>query len=93
MEWVEKASFDRLNKLFEISAIERNQQVLLMDKNLLLVVMESKPFILHILPRLAPRSLVLGEYHVLKDLPYYEVVRAIDSKERHNCLEQKEKKR
>lgn len=64
-----------------------------MDKNLLLVVMESKSFILPILPRLAPRSLVLGEHHVLKDLPCYEVARAADSKECHNRLEQKEKKR
>lgn len=93
MEWVKKASFDQLNKLFEISATERNHQVLLMDNNLLSVIMESKPFILPILPRLAPRSLVLGEHHVLKDLLCYEVVRATDSKECHNCLEQKEKKR
>lgn len=42
MEWVEKASFDRLNKLFEISTNERNHQVLLMDGNLLAVVREFK---------------------------------------------------
>ena len=38
VEWVEKASFDRLNKLFVISASERNYQTLLTDRNLLAVV-------------------------------------------------------
>lgn len=68
-----KASFDRLNKVFDISAAKRNHQVLLMDRNLLVVVRESKSFILPILPRLAPQSLVPSEHHVLKNLPYYEV--------------------
>lgn len=93
MEWVEKDSFDRLNKLFEISTTERNHQVLLMDKNLLPMVRESKSFILPIFPHLAPRSLVSSEHHMLKDLPCYEVARATDSKERQNHLEQKDKKR
>lgn len=87
VEWVEKASFDQLNKLFEISATERNHQVFLMDKNLLSVVMESKPFILPILPHLAPQSFVIGEHHMLKDLPCYEVARTVDLKERHKHLE------
>ena len=38
VEWVEKASFDRLNKLFVISANEWHHQTLLIDQNLLLVV-------------------------------------------------------
>lgn len=70
-----KASFDRLNKVFDISAAKRNHQVLLMDRSLLVVVRESKSFILPILPRLAPQSLVPSEHHVLKNLPYYEVNR------------------
>ncbi|KAL6331725.1 hypothetical protein AAG906_016721 [Vitis piasezkii] len=41
VEWVEKASFDRLNKIFEISSVEQNHQVLLTDKNLQAVVKES----------------------------------------------------
>lgn len=69
MECVKKASFDQLNKLFEISATERNHQVLLMDKNLQAVVREFKSFILPIVPYLAPRFLVSGKHHVLKDLP------------------------
>lgn len=80
MEWVEKASFDQLNKLFETSANERNHQVLLTDRNLLVVVRESKSFILPILPRMAPKVLVPYEHHVLKNLPLYEVVLAADAK-------------
>lgn len=80
MEWVEKPSFAWLNKLFEISSSERNYQVLLIDKNLQAVVKESRPFILPILPRLAPQTLVPGEHHVLKDLHFYEVARVADSK-------------
>ncbi|RVW19219.1 hypothetical protein CK203_100115 [Vitis vinifera] len=34
VEWVEKASFSQLNKLFEIFASKRDHQVLFMDKNL-----------------------------------------------------------
>ena len=80
MEWVEKASFSQLNKLFEIFASKRDHQVLFMDKNLQVVVKESKPFIIPILPRLAPLSLVPSEHHVLKDLPLYEVAWVMDLK-------------
>ena len=40
VEWVEKASFDCLNKLFEITAAERHHQTLLTARNLLAVVQE-----------------------------------------------------
>ncbi|RVX06652.1 hypothetical protein CK203_029464 [Vitis vinifera] len=38
VEWVEKAFFTRLNKLFEIDASEQNHKVLLLDKNLLTLI-------------------------------------------------------
>ena len=38
VEWVKKASFDQLNKLFVIFASERHHQTLLIDQNLLVVV-------------------------------------------------------
>ncbi|RVW28772.1 hypothetical protein CK203_089225 [Vitis vinifera] len=40
VEWVEKASFDSLNKLFEITIVERHYQTLLIARNLLAVVRE-----------------------------------------------------
>ncbi|RVW47289.1 hypothetical protein CK203_089668 [Vitis vinifera] len=42
VEWVEKTSFARLNKLFEIVATERHYETLLTARNLLAVVRESK---------------------------------------------------
>lgn len=84
MEWVEKASFNGLNKLFEISTNERNHQILLTDRNFLVMVRELKSFILPILPSLTPKVLVSGGYHVLKDLPLYEIARATDVKARQD---------
>ena len=51
VEWVEKASFDRLNMLFEITTIERHYLMLLSARNLLAVVQEPQSYILNILPR------------------------------------------
>lgn len=92
VEWVERASSDRPNKLFEISASEPNHQVLLIDKNLQVMVKESKSFIVPILPHLDPRVLVPNEHHVLKDLPSYEVTHVVDAKAHKERLEPREKK-
>lgn len=88
---MEKAYFDRLNKIFKISTAERNHQVLLRNRNLLVVVRESKAFLLPILPSLAPQSLVPNEHHVLKDLSCYEIVCATYSKVHQDRLDQREK--
>ena len=40
MKWVDKAFFDRINKLFVISTSEWHYQTLLTDRNLLAVVQE-----------------------------------------------------
>lgn len=87
---MEKASYDCLNKLFMISANERNYQILLTNWNLLAVVREPR---LYILPHPLPKVLVPGEHHVLKDLPFYEVAHATDPKARQDRLDQREKKR
>lgn len=92
VEWVEKAFFARLSKLFEISASEWNHQVLLTNKNLQALVKEVKLYILPILPYLAPQTLVPDDHHVLNDLPFYEVARMTDLKARQEWLEQREKK-
>ena len=78
VEWVEKASFTRLNKLFEIGAFEQNHKVLLLDKNLLALINDSKSFIIPIFPHVAPSFLVPDEHFVLKDLPFYEVAHLVD---------------
>ena len=68
VEWVEKASFARLNKLFEITTAERHYETLLTARNLLVVVRESQAYIINILPRKLPKKVVSGEHYVLKDL-------------------------
>ena len=85
---MEKASFDRLNKLFEIAAVERHHQTLLTARNLLAVVREPQPYITNILPRWLPKQVVPGEHFVLKDLPFYERDRKADAKARQERLDQ-----
>ena len=90
---MEKASFDRLNRLFEITAIERHHQTLLSTQNLLAVVREPQSYILNILHRRLPKVVVPGEHFVLKDLPFYEKASEGDVKARQERLDQQEEKR
>lgn len=92
VEWVKKASFVRLNKLFEITANERNYQTLLSTRNLLIVVQEPQLYALNILPRRLPKVVVPGEHFVLRDLPFYEEACEADTKARQKCLEQPEER-
>ena len=82
VEWVEKASFDRLNRLFEITSIERHYQTLLSARNLLTVVREPQSYVLNILPRQLPKVVVPGEHFVMKDLPFYERASEANAKAR-----------
>lgn len=80
VEWVEKASFIHLNKLFKITTSKRNYQTLLYARNLLVVVREPQPYVLNILPRRLPKVLVPDEPLVLRDLPFYKEAREADAK-------------
>ena len=93
VEWVEKASFDRLNMLFEIAAGERSCETLLSAQNLRLVTQVPQPFVLNILPRRLPKKVVVGEHFVIKDLPLYAAVRKADAWARKARLNEREKKR
>ena len=79
MQWVEKASFNRLNRLFEIAAAKRSCETLLSVQNLRSVTQEPQPYVLNILPRRLPKEVVAGEHFVLKDLPFYAAVRKADA--------------
>lgn len=61
VKWVEKALFVHLNKLFKITASERNHQTLLSTWNLLAVIQEPQLYVLPIIPRQLPRVVMLGE--------------------------------
>lgn len=82
VEWVEKASFLRLNKLFEIALSKRNYQTLLSTWNLTTLVRESQSYISNIIPRRLPKKVVVGEHFVLKDLLFYAEAREADAQAR-----------
>ncbi|RVX07556.1 hypothetical protein CK203_025151 [Vitis vinifera] len=93
VEWVEKASFDRLNRLFEIAAVERSCEMLLSAQNLRSVMKEPQPYVLNILPRRLPEEVVAGEHFVLQDLPFYAAVQEVDAQTRKARLTDREDKR
>ncbi|RVW67486.1 hypothetical protein CK203_063048 [Vitis vinifera] len=66
VEWVEKASFDRLNRLFEIAAGEMSCEILLFAQNLRLVTQEPQSYILNILQGGCPKRWWLGSIHSQK---------------------------
>lgn len=90
---MEKASFDRLNKLFVIYTSERNYQTLMTDQNLLAVVQEPQSYVLPILSRSTSKVLGPSEHHVLKDLSFYKIAHAAYPNVPQNWLNQREKKR
>nr|CAN75751.1 hypothetical protein VITISV_032953 [Vitis vinifera] len=93
VEWVEKTSFDHLNKLFEITAAERHHQTLLTARNLLAVVREPQAYVTNILPGKLPKKVVSGKHFVLKDLPFYTEVRKADAQARRALLNEWEERR
>ncbi|RVW89501.1 hypothetical protein CK203_043592 [Vitis vinifera] len=93
VEWVEKASFARLNKLFEITAAKRHHETLLTARNLLAVVQEPQAYVINILPRKLPKKVVSREHYVLKDLPSYKEVHKVDAQKRQARLDDREGKR
>ena len=86
VEWVEKASFDRLNKLFEIAASERSCQMLLFARNLRAITQISQQYVLSIIPRRLPKKVVSRKHFVLKDLPFYTEAREADAQARQERL-------
>ena len=93
VEWVEKASFDHLNRLFEIATAERSCDTLLSTQNLRLVIMEPQSYVLNILPRRLPEEVVTREHFVLQDLSFYATVQKVDARTRKARLTDREVKR
>lgn len=80
VEWVEKASFNRLNKLFEIAAGERTYQTFLSARNLCAITQVLQPYTLNIIPRRLPKKMVFGEHFLLDDLPFFNAAREAESR-------------
>ncbi|KAL6319219.1 hypothetical protein AAG906_013893 [Vitis piasezkii] len=91
VEWVNKTSFNRLNKLFVISVAEQDHETLLTNQNLLTLCRDSELYVVPTLPRFAPRVLVTGEHFVLKDLPFYEEARTASVKAIQDRLDKERK--
>ncbi|RVW24675.1 hypothetical protein CK203_082168 [Vitis vinifera] len=93
VDWVEKASFACLSKLFEIDAKERHYKTLLSAANLMAVVRESQEYVVNILPRKMPTEVVPGEHYTVKDLPIYQEFKEADAEKRRALLDNREKKK
>ncbi|RVW36608.1 hypothetical protein CK203_072891 [Vitis vinifera] len=93
VEWVEKASFDRLNRLFKIVAAERSCETLLSAQNLRSVTREPQSYVLNILPRRLPKEVVAGKHFVLQDLSFFAAVRKADARTRKARLNNLERLR
>ena len=93
VDWVEKASFACLNKLFKIDAKERHYKTLLSARNLMAVVRKSQDYIVNILPRKLPKKVVPGEHYTVKDLPIYQESKEADVEKRRALLDNREKKK
>ena len=68
VEWVEKASFERIRRLLEVFELERHYKVLLTLKNLADVRRNSACYNLLVIPRPSPSKVVDGEHFVNVDL-------------------------
>ena len=68
MEWVEKASFEKIRRLLEVSERERHHKVLLTSKNLADMRRNPASYSLPIIPRPLPSEIVDGEHFVISDL-------------------------
>ncbi|RVW76096.1 hypothetical protein CK203_049157 [Vitis vinifera] len=93
VDWVEKASFACLNKLFEIDAKERHYKTLLSARNLMAVVRESQDYVVNILPRKLPKEVMPGEHYTVKDLPIYQEFKEADAEKRRALLDDREKRK
>lgn len=92
VKWVEKLSWDCLNKLFEIESIKRKIFVLLIEKNFKCVLDHQRSFVILVFSRFAPFSHVPNKYFLLKDLKVYEVAWLMDIEVRQTCLNAHERK-
>ena len=68
VNWVEKASFEKIRKLLEISERERHHEVLLSLKNLGDLSRNPAPYNALVIPRPLPIEIVKGEHYLTTNL-------------------------
>ena len=67
VNWVEKASFKKIQRLLEIFEWERHHEMLLFSKNLLELSHSPSPSIIPVIKRHLPVEIVEGEHYVIAD--------------------------
>ena len=65
---MEKASFNKIQRLLETSEQERHHEILLTAKNLRELSCNPSPYIIRVIPRPLPTKIVEGEHYVIADL-------------------------
>ena len=65
VNWVEKASFKKIQRLHEISEQERHHEILLTVKNLRELSRSPSPYIIPVIPSPLPAEIVEGEHYVI----------------------------
>ena len=68
VNWVEKASFKKIQKLLEIYELERHHEILLTTRNFCELSRNPSPYIIPVIPRPFPTEIVKGEHYVIVDL-------------------------
>ena len=68
VNWVEKASFKKIQKLLEISEWEQHHEILLTAKNLCELIHSPSPYIIPVIKRSLPSEIVEGKHYVIADL-------------------------
>ena len=68
VNWVEKANFEKIQKLLEISERKRHHEILLTAKNLCELSHSLSPYIIPVIPCPLPIEIVKGEHYVIVDL-------------------------
>ena len=65
---MEKASFEKIQRLLEISKRERHHEIFLTAKNLHELSRNPSSYIIPVIPRFPPVEMVEGEHYVIVDL-------------------------
>ena len=66
--WVDKASFEKIQRLLEIFERERYHEIPLIVKNLRDLSSSPSPYTITVIPRPLPIEIVEGEHYVIVDL-------------------------
>ena len=67
---MEKASFEKIQRLLEISEWEQHHEILLIAKNLRDLSCSPSPYTIPVIPRPLPAEIVEGEHFVINDLQH-----------------------